>query len=490
MKKFIFIRKHILLVSNLIIILFIIAGFTCVVYRDTRAYQALAEKHLKNTVSLADLNISKFIENTMSKPVMVSKTMANDEFLKSWILKETEHQEDDLYLKQLYNYLKTYQQKYGYSTVFCVSALTNRYYYQDGMNKTISETNAHDVWYYNFINSGQEYDLEVDTNEANNNYITVFVNFRVENDDGQLLGVIGVGLQVTFLEELIRSYEDDYDLSVYIINSSNVKTSFAGSTDIFVDKNELEKQLGITDAINLNKSEESQMQWFTVGGELKCLIIKYDNTLSWFLVIEKDTASISNAFQERIKNNIFFMLVSLAACILVTTIVFINYNQLVIANENKDELTGLSNRKLFSKQYSAFIRKYKDQPMTLFMFDIDHFKKVNDTYGHMFGNAILKMVGESLSHIIDGNGITARWGGDEFIGILALDPEETKKWLKQLMSQLKKEEKDQRYHITISTGIVKVNSNLTIDQISKKADAAMYCSKKNGRNKITVCEDE
>ena len=183
-------KKHMLLISNMIIILAVVAGFTISVYRDTKSYQQLAEKHLSNIVSLADVDISNHIENFMSKPVMVSKTMANDEFLKTWFSKEPENTENHTYMQQLYSYLKAYQLKYNYTTIFCVSSKTGNYYYQDGLNKKISKSDPHDIWYYNFISSGHEYDLEVDTNQVNRNNITVFVNCRVMGDDGKVLGVI------------------------------------------------------------------------------------------------------------------------------------------------------------------------------------------------------------------------------------------------------------------------------------------------------------
>ncbi|MGE4484657.1 MAG: sensor domain-containing diguanylate cyclase [Oscillospiraceae bacterium] len=483
-------KRHMLLISNLIIILFIITGFTGIVYRDTKAYQNLAEKHLENILSLADIDISKHIENSMTKPVMVSKTMANDEFLKAWFSQESKNDGEDTYLGQLYSYLKAYQLKYDYTTVFCVSEQTGNYYYQDGLNKMISKSDDHDIWYYNFTESGHEYDLEIDTNEANNNNITVFVNFRVEDNDGKLLGVIGVGLQVSSIEATIRSYEEDYDLSVYIINVGGSENSFTGDTDIFVSEDELAERTGIEEMIEMNESDEPEMQWFTSDGERKCLITKYDATLGWYLVLEKDTNSISSTFQERIKSNVIFMLLSLVACITVTTTVFLHYNQRMIAIENTDELTGLWNRKLFLKKYLTFARKHHEQKKTLFMFDIDHFKDINDTYGHMFGNVVLAKVGENLRRAINGYGVASRWGGDEFFGILAVEPEEAERILSQFMDSLKNGEKDDRYHVTISAGIAEINGKLSIEQMAKKIDEAMYCSKKGGRNRITVCKKE
>lgn len=483
-------KKHILIISNLIIILSIVASFTGIVYKDTKTYQDLAEKHLGNIISLADINISKYIENSMTKPVMVSKTMANDEFLKEWLLQEPKNNENDTYLNKLYSYLKAYQEKYDYTTVFCISAQTGNYYYQDGLNKTVSKNDEHDIWYYNFIESDHEHDLEVDTNEANDNTVTVFVNFRVESYDGSLLGVIGVGLQVASIEETILTYEKNYDLSVYIVNVGSAKNSFKGDTDIFVKEDELVKRTGITEQIEMNKSSQSELQWFTSGGKRKCLITKYDSTLGWYLVLEKDISSIRSAFQERVKSNVIFMLISLTICIMVTTIVFINHNKRMVALENIDELTGLSNRKLFSMQYSSFVRKHRKMKKTIYMFDVDHFKDINDTYGHMFGNAILAMVGEYLGRAVKGYGIAARWGGDEFLGILAVEPEEAERILRQFMDELKNVEKDDRYRVTVSVGIAEINGNLSAEQMIKKVDAEMYYSKENGRNRISIYRTE
>jgi diguanylate cyclase (GGDEF)-like protein len=483
-------KKHMLLISNMIIILAIVAGFTAIVYRDTNSYQQLAEKHLENIISLADTDISNHIENSMSKPVMVSKTMANDEFLKTWLLGEPENTGDTAYIDQLYSYLKAYQVKYDYTTVFCISEQTGNYYYQDGLNKTLSKNDEHDVWYYNFTSSGHEYDLEVDTNQVNNNNVAVFVNFRVEGNDGRLLGVIGVGLQASFVEDTIRSYEKDYALSVYIINVGGAENSFTGGTDIFVSQDMLPEYTGIKESIKLNKSGESEMQWFTSGGERKCLITQYDDTLGWFLILEMKTNSISRSFQESVQNNIFFMLITLAACIVVTTVVFLNYNKRIVKMENTDELTGLSNRKLFSEQYPSFVRKHSEQEKTLFMLDIDHFKDVNDGHGHIFGNTVLAMVANELRKMIGSYGIAARWGGDEFIGILTVSPEEAQRILRRLIDVLKGKEKGGDYSVTASVGIAGVNENLSMDQVIKNADEALYCSKKNGRDQITVSESE
>jgi diguanylate cyclase (GGDEF)-like protein len=330
---------------------------------------------------------------------------------------------------------------------------------------------------------GQEYDLEVDTNEKNQNTISIFVNFRVVGEGGELLGVIGVGFEVASIENVIDSYSDTYDLAIYIINIRGADNSFTGSTDVFVEKADLPDRTGITDGIALNMSEESNLQWFTSGGARKCLITKYDDTLGWYLVLEKDTASITRSFQRSIEGNIVFMLLSLAAWIFVTTGVVLIYNQRLIVAENTDELTGLPNRKLFVRLYHVLLKKNRSRKITMFMFDIDNFKEINDTHGHVFGNAVLTTVGEMLRNTLDGKGMAARWGGDEFLGVLTVDQEEAVRIMNGLMEQLRKVDK---YPVTVSVGLSEVTEKANADQMIKAVDEALYRSKKTGRDKITV----
>ena len=119
------------------------------------------------------------------------------------------------------------------------------------------------------------------------------------------------------------------------------------------------------------------------------------------------------------------------------------------------------------------------------MFDIDRFKDINDKYGHLFGNIILKMVGENLRSTIDGYGIAARWGGDEFFGILSVEPNEAKKILERFMDSLKNEDKDECYRVTVSVGFFEVDGKLSMEQMIKKVDEAMYRSKEGGRNRMS-----
>nr|WP_305145065.1 GGDEF domain-containing protein [Anaerotignum propionicum] len=154
--------------------------------------------------------------------------------------------------------------------------------------------------------------------------------------------------------------------------------------------------------------------------------------------------------------------------------------------ENTDELTGLPNSKLFYRQYYSFMRRHHERRKTIFMFDIDNFKHINDTQGHLYGNEILAKVGNILKKTVEGHGIAARWGGDEFVGALDASPQEAEGILKGFMEDLRKLEKEMGYIVTVSVGITEIHKPFNEEQLIQKVDEAVYISKQNGRNQITL----
>lgn len=159
-----------------------------------------------------------------------------------------------------------------------------------------------------------------------------------------------------------------------------------------------------------------------------------------------------------------------------------------------DPLTGLHNRRYFEGTFKKeFIRsiRYKD-PFTCFMLDIDHFKRINDTYGHSAGDAVLKEVSQIIATSLREVDHLARWGGEEFIVALpntdrdgALTP--AARILKAVsghhVAALPPEER-----ITISIGIAGIPDPAitTSEKLIQLADDALYRAKKNGRNRFEM----
>jgi diguanylate cyclase (GGDEF)-like protein/PAS domain S-box-containing protein len=157
-----------------------------------------------------------------------------------------------------------------------------------------------------------------------------------------------------------------------------------------------------------------------------------------------------------------------------------------------DRLTQLANRNYIEKEIlSRFEEKKRfNMPFGILFMDIDHFKSVNDSYGHDVGDEVLKMVAKTFvmnSRPFDSYG---RWGGEEFIGIIRnvnrCDLERIGNRMRLLVENAYILHQDQKLRVTISLGATLVADEDTIDSLIKRADMLLYQSKSSGRNKLTM----
>tara|TARA_R110001583_G_scaffold22377_6_gene83994 strand:+ start:7917 stop:8969 length:1053 start_codon:yes stop_codon:yes gene_type:complete len=155
-----------------------------------------------------------------------------------------------------------------------------------------------------------------------------------------------------------------------------------------------------------------------------------------------------------------------------------------------DPLTKLSNRRdaLNMLQYEQKKMLRNKNPVGLIICDIDYFKKINDKYGHNFGDKTLTALSELFKSQIREQDCVARWGGEEFLFIL---PETSianayiiGQKIQQALQQHKLMYKNKRVHITVSMGISQLDINSSIDEAINNADKYLYQAKHAGRNKI------
>ncbi|MBI2451748.1 GGDEF domain-containing protein [Candidatus Pacearchaeota archaeon] len=164
-----------------------------------------------------------------------------------------------------------------------------------------------------------------------------------------------------------------------------------------------------------------------------------------------------------------------------------NINQLYhIATH--DEKTGLYNHIFFKEVFGFELEKAKrGKPLSLIIVDIDFFKKVNDTYGHLTGDKILKRVAQVLENKLRKYDVVARFGGEEFFVML---PNTLLNKAKQIAERLRRSMLSdnylKKYKITISLGVSEYEQKDNFEKFSKRADSALYDAKKNGRNKACV----
>jgi diguanylate cyclase (GGDEF)-like protein len=156
----------------------------------------------------------------------------------------------------------------------------------------------------------------------------------------------------------------------------------------------------------------------------------------------------------------------------------------------RDFLTGLYNRRYFSQKAKKIHAKgvNKKHPITLAMIDIDHFKSVNDTYGHDIGDVVLKDIAAMLSKKFQNSELLARWGGEEFIVLSRLP----KHKITDLFESLKEEvalhtitlKGHEPFHVTISIGVHYLQDNHSLEVMIEAADKLLYSAKDQGRNRV------
>ena len=155
-----------------------------------------------------------------------------------------------------------------------------------------------------------------------------------------------------------------------------------------------------------------------------------------------------------------------------------------------DELTGCLVRRVFHERVEAEIDRAEryDLPLALVMIDIDGFKVINDTYGHVVGDAVLSRVGEVLRERIRTTDLVGRLGGDEFAVLLpSTDPQEAFHLAERMRSELSHATE---VPLTVSVGVGAPSSprGISFEQLFDDADLALYSVKRGGRNAVAVRE--
>ena len=158
-------------------------------------------------------------------------------------------------------------------------------------------------------------------------------------------------------------------------------------------------------------------------------------------------------------------------------------------NATHDSLTGIYNRyKLneFQKNHFSLLGKTKADGFSIILFDIDNFKKINDTYGHLTGDKVLKQLTSLIQKHIRSDDLFIRWGGDEFILIIEeITSIRAMKIAKHLCHIVAQHIFNDVGPLTCSFGVTQYQNNDTLSQIMTRADRALYKAKNSGRNKVS-----
>ncbi|MBL1176623.1 response regulator [Pantanalinema sp. GBBB05] len=169
-------------------------------------------------------------------------------------------------------------------------------------------------------------------------------------------------------------------------------------------------------------------------------------------------------------------------------------NRLLRSLAETDPLTGVANRHRSTRElnrYLNLVQRYH-QPLCLAVIDLDHFKQINDQYGHDVGDIVLKQLAAILQRKFRGEDVVARWGGEEFlVGMYGMKKLQALERLNQVLQMVRQEvfspDIIQSLQLTFSAGVAEAPENgLDLNSLYRSADAAMYRAKAAGRNQILL----
>lgn len=163
----------------------------------------------------------------------------------------------------------------------------------------------------------------------------------------------------------------------------------------------------------------------------------------------------------------------------------------VKATAENDALTGLKNRGAFDKHINDCVYSNNEASTSLIIFDIDNFKRINDNFGHLVGDRVIRYVSALLLQVIGKDNHIARFGGEEFVIILHNETEESlcalANKVRIAMGNSKLQRKDSGEtigKITLSAGITNLITDDSVETFIERADKALYTAKQSGRNKV------
>ena len=447
-----------------------------------------SRKNIRDGILLKELPLTadtvySEIQKDLIRPVFVSSMMATDTFLRNWVL------EGESDTPAVVQYLSDVQKRFGAVTAFFVSNQTGRYYYPGGILKTVRRDEPRDVWFWRVKDMAEPYETNVDLDMAHKDNLTIFINYKVFDFNGRFLGAAGVGLTVATVKDFVRKYEARYERRVFFTDTEGRVTLSAEA-----DRPAGDDLSGILPWNRVkNVLDGSVLSLDYKQGRVHYLAsARYLPELRWFLVVEKDEAPSLEGIQSILWMNLGLCLVVSLVVVVVFWFAASGYQRRLERLAWTDPLTGLENRQALEGTLRTLLSQARKtgESLILGMIDADHFKDVNDRFGHAAGDEALKDLARLLkSGIRDGDGV-ARWGGEEFVIVLRhCGLEDGAARFRALIAHVDAGPwTAPRTAVTISVGVAAPGSD-TVEPWVARADAALYRAKQAGRHRVEVSSD-
>jgi len=333
---------------------------------------------------------------------------------------------------------------------------------------------------------GWESDLSPDLNGEE---VMFTRNWPIVVDD-KIYGIYQSGFDLEPLEDL---YEMPHSNDLFFIVDGSNQVVYDNTRSIL----EVEK-FELLDTTNLEDFEESPYgKGYYSNNESKLTyILDLENT-NWKVIYQVELDASSILMESNIIVNYFvYVLLTLVLSIFLfrylhlSNIRRLKKEQAIIKDITYDYLTGALSKKMLDSKLLGFIENHKECNFSVAMLDIDDFKRVNDTYGHGFGDKVLKQVSDTIKQSLREGDIVCRFGGEEFLIILSnTDINLAKDICNRIIKNIEVDTKEiLGIVVTASIGVVNYAGNHNKESIINMADDNLYKAKSKGKNRVEGSE--
>mgnify|MGYP002622905896 CR=1 FL=1 len=278
------------------------------------------KSHDEEVAKLISAEVYDTIHNDILRSIMVTRTMANDSFLKQNLQNELNiSQAEEVTLLQ--NYLNGIKENFGYTITFIVSDATKIYYYDGGFNKVLNPKNPRDIWYKNFLAKNLPYATDIDADEFDQESWNLFVNSRIEDADGNLIGVCGIGIAMDELQEILTRQEHEHKIKIDLFQPDanfDIDTSAVKFKDPYLKE--------IISAVQENEDFDNN-QFNVRQLENIFVVARYIPEANSYLIVRRDNTYVRGTFSDLV-----LQIIAYSVFILFVLIIFVQVN---IGKEHK-----------------------------------------------------------------------------------------------------------------------------------------------------------
>jgi diguanylate cyclase (GGDEF)-like protein len=449
------------------------------------AHDSLSEQIEENTLPLTSDNIYSEIQNDLLKPIFISSLMAQDTFVRDWTLNQEKTPE------KVVRYLKEIQEKYGTVTSFFVSEASRNYYHSSGVLKKIDDIDPNDAWYFRVrsLPKSEHYEVNIDQDTANRNRTVIYVNYKVFDFDGNFIGVTGVGLAVESVKKLIELYQTRYNRSVYFTDrQGNITLHSEG----FSGGDTLQTTPGLEMLATRILTSPSASFSYKRDGRTIYLNSRLVSDFKWYLLVEQDESLGKQKLLTTFWANLGVSAFVTFAILLIANMTLGKYQRKLELMASTDKLTGAANRQAFEEYFAkSLARSVLDStPMSVLIFDIDHFKQVNDKYGHNMGDLVIQTVSNMVKSQLRDEDLLCRWGGEEFLILLPnIDLSRSHDIAERIRESIEARAirvNGNEILVTVSGGVAEYRASEKPEELINRVDEALYHAKEQGRNRVVL----